>query len=143
MASPTPAELHQQLAALGFEIFRVQGSRVVLADRVRENLIMDSGVAAIAGDPPAVRIVFRAQALHFPGESSDALFARARAAAASAVVRGYAEVETLVVPIRDPGGGPVTLDTWYEIAYERTVAAGDLAEELRRALALDKCVGGG
>src|SRR5262249_41968999 len=46
MPSVTPSELKKQLIAAGLEIFRVQGNRVHLADRVRENLIMDGGVSA-------------------------------------------------------------------------------------------------
>src|SRR5262245_29782362 len=100
MPLPTPNELKKQLIAAGLEIFRVQGQRVHLADRVRENLIMESGVAAVAADPPAVRLVVRAQASHFPGESPDQLFRRAREMAAASEARGYREVETTVVPVK-------------------------------------------
>jgi hypothetical protein len=136
--SPTPNELKKQLIAAGLEIFRVQGSRVHLADRVRENLIMDSGVSTFAGDPPVVRIVVRAQASHFPGETPDQLFVRARKVAESSTPRGYAEVESAVVPIRDPGGGPGTLDTWYEVSFERSVSKDELIDELRYALGVEK-----
>jgi hypothetical protein len=138
MPTPTPSELKRQLVAAGLEIFRVHGSRVHLADRVRENLIMDSGVAAVAGDPLQVRLVVRAQASHFPGESPDQLFTRARQLAAQSAERGYLEVETTVVPIKDPGGGPQTLDTWFEVAYEKSVADGELVVELGYALGVAK-----
>ena len=124
--------------AAGFEIFRVQGSRVHLADRVRENLIMDSGVAVAAGSPFVVRVVFRAQSSHFPGEGAEPLFGRAKALAGSSEARGYREVDTTVVPVKDPGGGPATLDTWYEVAYERSVDEKDLEGELRYALGVEK-----
>jgi hypothetical protein len=138
MPSVTPTELKKQLIAAGLEIFRVQGNRIHLADRVRENLIMDGGVAAIVGEPLAVRFVVRAQSSHFPGESEDQLFGRARGAASASTPRGYHEVETAVVPINDPGGGPQTLDTWYEVAYEKPVEANDLLTELRYALGVEK-----
>src|SRR5262249_39340298 len=109
MASPSPNDLKKRLIASGLEIFRVQAARIHLADRVRDNLIMDSGVAAVAASPPAVRLVFRAQSTHFPGESPDKLFGRARLLALESQRRGYQEVETMVVPIKDPGGGPSTL----------------------------------
>ena len=48
--TPTPADLKKTLVARGFEVYRTLGDQVVLADRVRENLIMDSGVAARPGD---------------------------------------------------------------------------------------------
>jgi hypothetical protein len=143
MPSPTPSELKKQLIAAGFEIFRVQGNRVHLADRVRENLMMDAGVAAVASDPPAVRLVVRSQASHFAGETPDQLFGRARSLAAASVARGYYEVEATVVPVRDPGGGPTTLDTWYEVAYEKVVTDAELVAELRYALGVEKADGTG
>ncbi|HEX3595655.1 MAG TPA: hypothetical protein VHU80_11145, partial [Polyangiaceae bacterium] len=136
--SVTPSELKKQLIAAGLEIFRVQGNRIHLADRVRENLIMDGGVAAVVGEPLAVRFVVRAQSSQFPGESPDQLFGRARDAAAASTPRGYREVETSVVNINDPGGGPNTLDTWYEVAYEKPVDPNDLLDELRYALGVEK-----
>jgi hypothetical protein len=138
MPSVTPSELKKQLIAAGLEIFRVQGNRIHLADRVRENLIMDGGVAAVVGDPLAVRFVVRAQSSQFPGEAADQLFGRARNAASASTPRGYHEVETSVVNINDPGGGPQTLDTWYEVAYEKAVEPSDLLEELRYALGVEK-----
>jgi hypothetical protein len=138
MPSHTPSELKKQLIAAGLEIFRVQGNRIHLADRVRENLIMDGGVSAVVGDPLAVRFVVRAQSSQFPGESADQLFVRARNVASPSASRGYREVETAVVPINDPGGGPQTLDTWYEVAYEKPVDAKDLLDELKYALGVEK-----
>lgn len=136
--SPTPNELKKQLTLAGLEIFRVQGSRVCLADRVRENLIMDSGVSAVVGDPLVVRFVVRAQANHFPGETPEKLFGIARQLGVASAERGYREVDTAVVTINDPGGGPATLDTWYEVAFEREVSASGLVEELKYALGVEK-----
>lgn len=138
MVSPSPNELKKKLIASGLEIFRIQGARIHLADRVRDNLIMDSGVCAVVATPPAVRVVFRAQSSHFPGEGPDALFGRARTLAAASRQRGYKESETMIVPIKDPGGGPATLDTWYEVAYERAVEEDDLVDELRYVLGMEK-----
>jgi hypothetical protein len=143
MPSPTPTELKKQLIAAGLEIFRVQGSRVHLADRVRENLIMDAGVCAVAADPLAVRFVVRAQGSHFPGETPEQLFGRARQMGAKTLDEGYREVETAIVPIKDPGGGPGTLDTWYEVIFEKAVTAQTLVEELRYALGVEKSTGTG
>jgi hypothetical protein len=138
MPSPTPSELKRQLIAAGLEIFRVQATRVHLADRVRENLIMDSGVCAVASDPLAVRFVVKAQASHFPGETAEQLFGRARSVGEGSTAVGYREVETAVIDINDPGGGPTTLDTWYEVAYEKIVDPGSLVDELRYALGVEK-----
>lgn len=139
MPSPKPSELKKTLTAAGLEIFRVQGSRIQLADRVRDNLIMDSGVCVVIRDDGlSVRFVTKAQAADFPTENESQLFERARSQADSAVQKGYRETETAIVPIKDPGGGTGTLDTWYEVAFERKVAEGDLVAELRYALGLEK-----
>jgi hypothetical protein len=139
--TPTPSELKKTLQARGFEVYRTLGDQVVLADRVRDNLIMDSGVAARPGDVPVVRFVVRAQASDFPAVSPDDLYERARILAAPALGRGYAEVGVAEVPVHDPGDATHTLDTWYEVSFERAVASEDeLEEELRYALALEKTV---
>lgn len=138
MSSSKPTALKTRLVSAGFEIFRVRGNQIRLADRVRENLIMDSGVSAVAGERLAVRIILKAQANQFPGESEAQLFERARKMAGPLHDRGYVEVEATVVPVDDPGGGDATLDTWYELAWERAVDESELAEELRYALALEK-----
>jgi hypothetical protein len=138
MPSPTTLELKKQLIAAGLEIFRAQGNRINLADRVRENLIMDGGVAAVASDPLAVRFVARAQASHFPGETEEQLFRRARACAVASEALGYRELETAIITIKDPGGGPATLDTWYEVVFEKAVGPESLIAELRYALSVEK-----
>ncbi len=139
--TPTPAELKKTLVARGFEVYRTLGDQVVLADRVRDNLIMDSGVAARPGAVLAVRFVVRAQASDFPAAVAGELYDRARACAAEALGRGYSEVGVAEVPVRDPGDASNTLDTWYEVAFERAVASEDeLDSELRYALGLEKTV---
>src|SRR5688572_31694000 len=143
MPNPSPRELKKTLIREGFEVYRTIEDRVVLAERVRDNLIMDSGVAACSGEPLAVRVVLRAQGNDFPGESADQLVGRARDLGEALRTRGYAEVQTQTVPILDPGDGTKTLDTWYEVSLERVVAEpGELADELRFALGIDKTVPG-
>lgn len=134
-------ELKKRLAAAGFEVFRVVGPRIHLADRVRDNLIMDSGVSAMAS-PLAVRFVARAAQSSYVSEAEDALFERARGVAETAASRGYREVETTVARIEDPGGGGATLETWFEVTFEKQVASEDqLIDELRFALGLEKTAG--
>jgi len=137
--TPTPAELKKTLVARGFEVYRTLGDHVVLADRVRDNLIMDSGVAVRPDAPFAVRFVVRAQASDFPSVTADDLYERARTSVAEALARGYAEVGVAEVPVRDPGDASSTLDTWYEVSFERAVASEDeLEQELRYTLSLEK-----
>jgi hypothetical protein len=139
MSSSTPSELKKLLLAEGFEVYRTQSDQIVLADRVRDNLIMDSGVAARLGDEPSVRFIVRAQASDFPADSSDEIFERARRMAADALVRNYREVAVNRVEVRDPGDSTQTLDVWHEVSFEKKLASNDeLIAELRYALALEK-----
>jgi hypothetical protein len=141
MPLPTPPDLKKTLLTSGFEVYRTLADRVVLAERVRDNLIMDSGVAAGAADGLFVLFVVRAQGNDFPSESRDQLMVRARALATDAVGRGYTELATAVVPIHDPGERTRTLDTWYEVTYRKPVADEiELVDELKYALALNKTV---
>jgi hypothetical protein len=139
MAALKTGELKKALISAGFEVYRTLGGRLLLADRVRDNLIMDSGVAAMAEPALGVRLVVRAQAHDFPGESEANLFERARRLGAASVARGYGESEALIVPIHDPGDRSRTLDVWYEVAFEKSVASLDeLYPELKYALGVVK-----
>jgi hypothetical protein len=141
MRVSTPSELKGFLLAEGFEIYRGLGDQIVLAERVRDNLIMDSGVSVLPGDPPRVQVVVRAQASDFPSDSWEALFDRARALAQEAQRRGYLEVASRTAKMRDPGDGSRTLDTWYEVQFEKAALSDDeLRSELHYALGLEKAV---
>lgn len=134
-----PQTLKKTLVAEGFEVYRTSPSLIILADRVRDNLLMDSGVAVVQGDPLVVRITVRARAAEFPGDGEATLFERARALAEPIKDRGYGEVGFIAVPVLDPGDPTRTLDTWYEVTYERGVGGEDeLHPELRFALSVPK-----
>lgn len=140
MPSLNPQELKKLLLSQGLEVYRTLSDRVVLADRVRDNLIMDSGVSALTQDGAlGVRVVFRAQACDFQGESPEGLFGHARRMAQVAQAHGFSEANSTVVPIHDPGDRSRLLDTWYEVAYERPVSdQSELLSELQQALAWAK-----
>lgn len=140
MPPPTPQELKKLLMSAGFEVYRTLADRVVLADRVRDNLIMDSGVSALSQDGRlGVRVVFRAQGCDFQGESPEGLIAHARRLGQQSLSHGYSEVGTSVVPIHDPGDKSRLLDTWYEVAFERSVSdEGELVPELKASLEWQK-----
>lgn len=132
------SELKKALIGQGFEIYRTLADRVVLAERVRDNLIMDSGVAALLGSP-GVRFTARAQASDFAGESEQQLFQRARSLGELALGHGYVEGESNVVPVPDPSDRARILDTWYEVTFQKHVATVDeLFQELRFALEIEK-----
>jgi hypothetical protein len=135
----TASRARRSLIDAGFEVFRTRGEEVLLAERPRENLIMDSGVRLRLGDPLEVRVVMRVQKADYPNDDEALLFERVRKLAAPALDGGFAEVTTSVTPVTDPGDAGRTLDTFYEITY--TKAAGALEQalvELKFAMTLEK-----
>ena len=137
-AMPTPSEIKQALLNAGFEIYQTRGDVVHLAERVRENLLMDSGIRVHTAQLGIVFTV-RAQQSDFPGDTRDLLFERARRLGEIATARGFCETETRVTPILDPGDGTRTLDTCYEVSFRKDVSDVTAAlEELRFALLLEK-----
>ena len=121
--SASPAEIRKALIAAGFELYRTRGDEVQVADRVRDNLIMDSGVSVKAKGSMTVKVVVRAQRSDFPSEGAATLFERARQLAAGAVSRGFVETATLTNPMQDPADPSRTLDTWYEVCFEKPVSS--------------------
>jgi hypothetical protein len=139
MPSFSPQQLKKALTAAGFEVFRTLGDEVVLAERVRENLIMDSGVRLKALSPLEVKLVVRALKSDFPNEDEVRLFERARLVAAPAFEGGFREVATLVHPVHDPADPERTLDTFYEVVLAKNVDELEGAfAALRFALSLHK-----
>lgn len=137
----TVAEMKKALVAAGLEIYRTRGQVICLADRVRENLIMDAGAFVGVGEALRVGLVIRAQASDFPGEAEAQLFDRARAVAASAIPIGYLEIDAQVQQVKDPGDPERILDTWCDVVLEKLVADLPAAiDEARRAVAFDKAV---
>ncbi len=136
------ASIKKALIEAGFEVFRTRSEEVVLAERPRENLIMDSGVRLRVTETLEVRVVLRVQKADFPNDDEPRLFDRVRALAGDAVAAGFVEVGTSVTRVADPGDAERTLDTFYEITYAKP--AGALTEalaEVRFALALEKRAG--
>jgi hypothetical protein len=141
MSTLTPIELKKTLIANGLEVYRTFPDRVVLAERVRDNLLMDGAVAARLAPSLSVQMAIRAQASDFRGDSPSQLFDRIRRHAEGAVERGFIETDAVTVPIFDPGDRSRTLDTWYEITFERGVAdVTTLLEEVRYALGTERVV---
>ena len=140
---PTPQQLKKALIASGFEVFRTLPQEVVLAERVRENLILDSGVRVGPLDDGRmrVRLVLRAQRTDFPSDEESTLFERVRTLAAPALADGFAETSTNVNAVKDPADPERTLDTFYELSLSREVATLEEAMPiLKFALSLEKAV---
>ena len=128
MTLPTPQEIKKAIVAAGLEVFRTRPDEIVLAERVRENLILDSGVRIRRDDPAGtleVRVVMKVQQADFPGEPDEALFNRARALGARA--DGFVEVGTHTDTVNDPGGSQRTLDVVYEVTFSKAEVDLDAA----------------
>jgi hypothetical protein len=139
MPSHTPQQLKRALVDAGFIVFRTLADEVVVAERVRENLIMDSGVRLRIAPALEVRVVVRVQRGNFPGEDDAKLFARVRARAAPALENGFREVSHQTSHVTDPGDSTRMLDTFYEVLLGREAADLEAAlEGVRFAFTLDR-----
>jgi hypothetical protein len=139
MPTFTPHQLKRALTDAGFSVFRTLPDEVVVAERVRENLIMDSGIRLRSGATLAVRLVLKIQRGHFPGEDDARLFERVRTLAAPALAAGFVEVGHQVSHVSDPGDPTRTLDTFYEVVFSREVESLEAAlEQVRFAFKLER-----
>lgn len=142
MSISDAAELKKLLKALGFEVYRTIEGRVLLAERVRNNLIMDSGVSVgpvgnYGEDSTHLRIsvTLRAQASHFPGASVEQLRNTARSLATPLLGRDYDEEGASSQHMLDPADPEQVLDTSHELRLRRDLLVAELQEELRLLLA--------
>jgi len=135
---PTPAEVKKALVSSGFVVYRTRGDVVHVAERARENLIMDAGIR-VRSSELAVILMVRAQRSDFPHDEESALYDHARKLAHVALERAYAEVGTQITPLPDPNDETHTLDSWFEVLYEKRVQDLDEAmAEVGFALAIEK-----
>ncbi len=133
--------LKKLLKALGFEVYRTSQGKVLLAERVRDNLIMDSGVAVgpegdYGAEPQKLRITVTlgAQASHFPGSTQEALKAELGKLAAPFVERGYEESGSDERHMLDPSDPNQVLDTSHELRLDRCLEESELKLELGELL---------
>jgi hypothetical protein len=132
------SDIKRALRDAGFEVYRSKGSVVHVAERVRENLIMDAGVR-VDGEHGLVAFYTRTQRRDFPGESDEQLYERARRLGDVALARGFREARAFVTDVPDPGDASLVLDRWYQMQFERGVASLDEAmAEVHFAFRLEK-----
>jgi hypothetical protein len=138
----TPQELKQSLVAGGLEVYRTTGAEVRLAERPRENLILDSGVkVASEGSQFVVTVVFRAEKTAHPDLRDTGIFSRVAMSALLAEDHGFVETDRALKRIEDPSNPGRVLDTFYEITM--VMGCNDIASALdlvRFALALERSV---
>lgn len=130
----TVTELKRALSRSGFEIYRTLSNGVALVERVRENLILDSGVRVEPrADGFVVRVVFRAEGRGFPGESEEQMRARVHALSSQATAADFVVIGAEVVPQMDPARPGIELDRFYEESCERALSSFDEAIDVVRA----------
>jgi hypothetical protein len=138
----TPQELKQSLVAGGLEVYRTTGAEVRLAERPRENLILDSGVKVLFEDPQLlVTVVFRAEKTSHPDLRDTGIFSRVAMNALIAQDRGFVETDRALKRIEDPSNPGRLLDIFYEITMVKR--CDDMASALdlvRFALSLERAV---
>jgi hypothetical protein len=143
---PSIQELKRTLVSAGLEIYRTRPDAVHLAERPRDNQILDAGISVRpAGDATyEVRVVMRCQRSDFPRDPAEALYARVRALASDDLLgNGFTEVEAREQRMLDPGDHTKTLDTWYELVFARMFAdVSSAIADIKRVLVLDKFVKG-
>ncbi len=136
-------QLKESLVHAGLEVYRSRPTEVHVAERVRSH-IMDSGVRVFLaqGEALEVRFAARTQRSDYPDTAEDELFSRVRKLVGSgALARGFAEVASGTVEVKDPMDAAVTLDVWHEVTYVKTVdGVGAAIDEVRWALGVDRFV---
>lgn len=135
------ATITAALSQAGVEVYRIVGSQIEIAERVRLH-IMDSGVRIELGHELQVFFRARSQRSDYPHMSSDELLALVRGAiGAPAVTQGFVEQETASREIRDPTSHEQVLDVWHEVTFaKRSASVSALIEDVQWALQLDKYI---
>ena len=133
----TSSEIKAALKEAGLEVYRTTESAVHIAERPRENLIMDSNVC-LRTDLTVV-FVARAERATFPHDGDAALFARVRDHLSAATEAGFTETEAYVTDVTAPSDASLLLDRWYQVRFEKQTPSFETAiATVRAALELDK-----
>jgi len=141
LSSLTLDDVKRAMVGAGLEIYRVSGSEVRVAERVRMHL-MDSGVIVSVAQTTCVRVTVRSQRSDFPTGRADELYELVRRAVkATAEGRGFREAAVGSRDITNPVDTSSVLDVWHELTFAKDVDGIDtLIDDLQWALRLPKCV---
>lgn len=133
--------LKQAVLDASLEIYRVSGSEIRIAERVRMHL-MDSGVAVILQSTALVTLTVRSQRSDFPTARAEQLFERVREAIGQrAATRGFRELRAETRNITDPVDDSHVLDVWHELTFAKDGQSIDgIIDDVRWALGVPKCV---
>jgi hypothetical protein len=139
------AELKRALSAAGVLVFRTRGSEVLLAERARDNLLLEAHVLVRVHEPDAesphytVVVSVRAQATDFPADDEPTRLDRARSLASSLEAAGFVVVTEGARPLHHPSDAEVLLDVSHEVVLERSASTlADAVEVALAALALPR-----
>ena len=141
MHASTASDVKKLLTTRGLMVYRTLGDSVLLAERVRDNLIMEAYVSVQLGDSVRVRFATRAQRSDFPSssETEASLLARARKMGEPANAAGFQESHTSVENIPDPIDPEQHIDTWYQVFFEKPVDSDEsLIAAVDHAMGLEK-----
>ncbi len=135
LVSMTPQELKKALISAGHEVFRTLGQEIVLADRARENLVLDSGVRVRVHDDGGfeVRVILGMRKSLHPTDAESVLYDRIRELAKDLSSDGFIEAHAAPRSIPDPADAAKTLDTFCEVIFTKRVDSLD-APAIRLAL---------
>ncbi len=135
MQQLTPPQLKKKLRESGFDVYRTLSDRVILAERIRDNLIMESGVAALIGAEFTIEVTISAQRSHFPGSDKLELQRQTDLMAQPFLKHGYEAFETLEEPLMDPSDPQRQLDTRCQLKLSKKVGEfTQLPAQLAQAL---------
>lgn len=131
-------ELKRLIRSAGYQMYGTRGREVLLAERVRDNLILDSGIS-VSPDPLTIHVIVRAQMFHFQGQTLDEGRAFAETLGEAFLSLGYQRRGAKEVTIPDLNNVGAALDTVCEVSLEKPlVGPEDLTSAIQEALALPR-----
>lgn len=140
--TPDITSIQSLLETAGIEIYQSHAAELEIAERVRLHM-MDSGVRVKVDVGLTVRFSARSQRSDFPSSTVEALFQRVHEAVGiPASARGFSEAERRIVEIKNPVDDSKILDVWHELVFEKKCDAGELVDEVKWVLDLEKYVDG-